>query len=203
MALTSQGRLQGQDTDHFLGVWINLPWKQTQIHVHGHLGGFKKSIVLSCIKPLLGVEVSELLVVLICRGCCWHPFQNPKLPLQTHSPYTPALAGGGFTGWRVIMGRLRTGEKSLSYMEVPEGRSLAPKHLELVLRHCLPLALGALRPEMLLRGGKQRYQVTVTPSHLCQDWKWGWEYVLTVTASAQKGINTLFLIQVKEKKSMV
>lgn len=54
---------------------------------------------------------------------------------------------------------------------------------------------------MLLRGRKQRYQVRVTPSHLCQDWKWRWEHVVTVTASAQEGINSLFSILVKEKKA--
>lgn len=89
-------------------------------------------------------------------------------------------------------------------MEVPEERSLAPKpHLELVLRHCFPLALRALKPEKLLGGWKQRQQVTVTPSHLCQDWKRGWEFVLTVTASAQEGINTLFPVLVKEKSQWV
>lgn len=42
--------------------------------------------------------------------------------------------------------------KSASAMEVPEERSLALKpHLELVRRHCFPLAGGALKPEMLLR----------------------------------------------------
>lgn len=115
MALTSQGRLQGQDTDNFLGVWRSLPWKQTQIHVHVYLGVFKKSFVLTCIKSLFGVKVSELLVALTCSGCCWHPFQNTTLPLQAHSPSTPALAGGVFTGCWVIMGHLRTGEKSLSH----------------------------------------------------------------------------------------
>lgn len=115
MALISQDRLQGQDIENFLGIWRNLPWKQTQIHVHGLLWVFKKIFVLTSIKSLLGVEVSELLVALICSGCCWHPFQNPTVLLQTHSPYTPALAGGGFTGCRVIMGHLRTGEKSPSH----------------------------------------------------------------------------------------
>lgn len=89
-------------------------------------------------------------------------------------------------------------------MGVPEERSLALNtHLELVLRHCFLLAFGTLKPEKLLRGWKQRYQVTVTPSDLCHDWKWGWEYVVTVTASAQEGINTLFPILVKEKSQWV
>lgn len=38
---------QGQHTDSFLGGWRNLPWKQTQIHVHGQSGVFKNSLVCS------------------------------------------------------------------------------------------------------------------------------------------------------------
>lgn len=46
-SLTSRGRLQGQHMGSFLGVWRILPWKRTQIHVHGQSGVFKNSLVCS------------------------------------------------------------------------------------------------------------------------------------------------------------
>lgn len=46
-SLTSQGSLQGQHMDSFPGVWTTLPWKWTQILVHGQSGIFKDSLVCS------------------------------------------------------------------------------------------------------------------------------------------------------------
>lgn len=107
----------------FLAFGETCPGNRPKATTIGTWGVFKKIFVLTCIKPLLDVEESELLVVLICSGCCWHQFLNLTLPLQTHSLCTPALAGGDFRGFRVIRGHLRTGEKTLSpggtWREVP------------------------------------------------------------------------------------
>lgn len=57
---------------------------------------------------------------------------------------------------------------------------------------------------MLLRGRMQRYQVTVAPGPLCQDWGWRWKCISVVlglvTASTQKEVNTLFPKLAMEKR---